>query len=327
MRLLRHEPQVHPIAADALDAVHLFDAVRRPVRGTTPCGPDTMAVRTRPPPSRASARPINVESRPLGRRGRGSRRRRRGGRRLAPAHRRCRRRGGRQSVRERIARRRRAPAAAPPRRRDCSRRTAGTTGRRGAARRPQVTRPASTRLRRGRQQRPVPRAGHRRQQAHRQHGLGHASDHTWRPESAAPARSAVTRAVRSSSIEPRPTQRPRESRARIARAAQCRIRHPVTRDGSCRHSRSILLHASPGQAARRHPWPADDRARLPPRVRRPRRSSRVIVATDDLRVFEAVRAFGGEVMMTSPHHRTGSERVAEVAAQTRRRPRRQRPGR
>ena len=43
--------------------------------------------------------------------------------------------------------------------------------------------------------------------------------------------------------------------------------------------------------------------------------SRVIVATDDLRVFEAVRAFGGEVLMTSPHHRTGSERVAEVAAQ------------
>ncbi len=41
---------------------------------------------------------------------------------------------------------------------------------------------------------------------------------------------------------------------------------------------------------------------------------RVIVATDDLRVFEAVRAFGGDVLMTSPHHRTGSERVAEVAA-------------
>src|SRR6186713_2345653 len=33
--------------------------------------------------------------------------------------------------------------------------------------------------------------------------------------------------------------------------------------------------------------------------------SRVIVATDDLRVFEAVRAFGGDVRMTSPHHRTG----------------------
>jgi 3-deoxy-manno-octulosonate cytidylyltransferase (CMP-KDO synthetase) len=42
--------------------------------------------------------------------------------------------------------------------------------------------------------------------------------------------------------------------------------------------------------------------------------SRVMVATDDLRVFETVRAFGGDVVMTSPHHRTGSERVAEVAA-------------
>lgn len=43
--------------------------------------------------------------------------------------------------------------------------------------------------------------------------------------------------------------------------------------------------------------------------------TRVIVATDDTRVLEAVRAFGGEAMMTSPDHRTGSERVAEVAAQ------------
>ena len=55
--------------------------------------------------------------------------------------------------------------------------------------------------------------------------------------------------------------------------------------------------------------------------------ARVIVATDDLRVFEAVRAFGGEVLMTSPHHRTGSERVAEVAAQIDERPHRQRAGR
>jgi 3-deoxy-manno-octulosonate cytidylyltransferase (CMP-KDO synthetase) len=42
--------------------------------------------------------------------------------------------------------------------------------------------------------------------------------------------------------------------------------------------------------------------------------SRVIVATDDIRVFDAVRAFGGDVRLTSPDHRTGSERVAEVAA-------------
>jgi 3-deoxy-manno-octulosonate cytidylyltransferase (CMP-KDO synthetase) len=39
----------------------------------------------------------------------------------------------------------------------------------------------------------------------------------------------------------------------------------------------------------------------------------VIVATDDARVVDAVRAFGGEVVMTSASHRTGTDRVAEVA--------------
>jgi 3-deoxy-manno-octulosonate cytidylyltransferase (CMP-KDO synthetase) len=41
---------------------------------------------------------------------------------------------------------------------------------------------------------------------------------------------------------------------------------------------------------------------------------RVIVATDDERVRQAVEAFGGEARMTRPDHRTGTERVAEVAA-------------
>lgn len=40
----------------------------------------------------------------------------------------------------------------------------------------------------------------------------------------------------------------------------------------------------------------------------------VIVATDDERIAAAVREFGGEVVLTSPHHRSGTERVAEVAA-------------
>jgi 3-deoxy-manno-octulosonate cytidylyltransferase (CMP-KDO synthetase) len=40
----------------------------------------------------------------------------------------------------------------------------------------------------------------------------------------------------------------------------------------------------------------------------------VIVATDDERIAAAVRRFGGEAVLTSPEHRTGSERVAEVAA-------------
>jgi 3-deoxy-manno-octulosonate cytidylyltransferase (CMP-KDO synthetase) len=41
---------------------------------------------------------------------------------------------------------------------------------------------------------------------------------------------------------------------------------------------------------------------------------RVIVATDDTRVEEAVSRFGGEVAMTSTSHKCGTERVAEVAS-------------
>lgn len=46
-----------------------------------------------------------------------------------------------------------------------------------------------------------------------------------------------------------------------------------------------------------------------------KRPNRILVATDDERIAQAVRRFGGEVMMTSSDHRTGTERVAEVAAQ------------
>jgi len=41
---------------------------------------------------------------------------------------------------------------------------------------------------------------------------------------------------------------------------------------------------------------------------------RVIVATDDERIVNAVKGFGGEAHMTRSDHRTGTERVAEVAA-------------
>jgi 3-deoxy-manno-octulosonate cytidylyltransferase (CMP-KDO synthetase) len=40
----------------------------------------------------------------------------------------------------------------------------------------------------------------------------------------------------------------------------------------------------------------------------------VVVATDDERIFAAVKAFGGMVVMTSPEHASGTDRVAEVAA-------------
>ena len=40
---------------------------------------------------------------------------------------------------------------------------------------------------------------------------------------------------------------------------------------------------------------------------------RVIVATDDDRIFNACKAFGAEVEMTSINHKSGSDRIAEVA--------------
>src|SRR6202163_449957 len=45
-------------------------------------------------------------------------------------------------------------------------------------------------------------------------------------------------------------------------------------------------------------------------------ATRVIVATDDDRIVKTVGAFGGEARMTRTEHRTGTERVAEVAAHT-----------
>ncbi|WP_305046575.1 3-deoxy-manno-octulosonate cytidylyltransferase [Geoalkalibacter sp.] len=50
------------------------------------------------------------------------------------------------------------------------------------------------------------------------------------------------------------------------------------------------------------------------RVTQARGIDRVIVATDDQRIFEVVRAFGGEVEMTREDHPTGTDRLAEVAA-------------
>ena len=52
------------------------------------------------------------------------------------------------------------------------------------------------------------------------------------------------------------------------------------------------------------------------RAKLAQRGDRVIVATDDERIVEAVESFGGEARMTRSDHRTGTERVAEVAAHT-----------
>ncbi len=42
--------------------------------------------------------------------------------------------------------------------------------------------------------------------------------------------------------------------------------------------------------------------------------SRVIVATDDLRIATTVSDFGGHVRLTRPDHQTGTDRLAEVAS-------------
>lgn len=58
-----------------------------------------------------------------------------------------------------------------------------------------------------------------------------------------------------------------------------------------------------GKPLIQHVW---ERARLLTSV------ERVLVATDDDRIAAAVRAFGGDVRMTSPRHPSGTDRVAEA---------------
>lgn len=55
-------------------------------------------------------------------------------------------------------------------------------------------------------------------------------------------------------------------------------------------------------------------ARVWERVRRAASVSGVVVATDDERIRSAVEAFGGQAVLTRSEHRSGTERVAEVAA-------------
>jgi len=49
------------------------------------------------------------------------------------------------------------------------------------------------------------------------------------------------------------------------------------------------------------------------KARKSRLATRVVVATDDVRIAEAVKGFGGEARMTSPACASGTDRVAEAA--------------
>jgi 3-deoxy-manno-octulosonate cytidylyltransferase (CMP-KDO synthetase) len=48
-------------------------------------------------------------------------------------------------------------------------------------------------------------------------------------------------------------------------------------------------------------------------AKRSKRLTRIIVATDDTRILDIVREFGGEAVMTRADHPSGTDRVAEVA--------------
>ena len=50
------------------------------------------------------------------------------------------------------------------------------------------------------------------------------------------------------------------------------------------------------------------------RAKQSQTAHRVIVATDDQRIMDMVMGFGGEARMTRSDHRTGTERIAEVAS-------------
>lgn len=64
------------------------------------------------------------------------------------------------------------------------------------------------------------------------------------------------------------------------------------------------LHLIGGKPLIQHVWERTQRAKS---------ISQVIIATDDMRIAEAAFAFGAEVAVTSPKHRSGTDRIAEVA--------------
>jgi 3-deoxy-manno-octulosonate cytidylyltransferase (CMP-KDO synthetase) len=65
------------------------------------------------------------------------------------------------------------------------------------------------------------------------------------------------------------------------------------------------LHVIADKPVLRHVWE---------RCRRAKTLDSVIIATDDMRIAEAAFEWGAEVALTSSHHHSGTDRVAEVAA-------------
>jgi 3-deoxy-manno-octulosonate cytidylyltransferase (CMP-KDO synthetase) len=65
------------------------------------------------------------------------------------------------------------------------------------------------------------------------------------------------------------------------------------------------LHLIAGKPLLQHVWE---------RCQRATSLDSIIIATDDMRIAEAAFAWGAEISLTSPHHSSGTDRIAEVAA-------------
>ena len=110
-------------------------------------------------------------------------------------------------------------------------------------------------------------------------------------------------------------------RARTASTVNCVV-HPPATTGSTAPSRPTAVAVIPARyASTRLPGkPLIDLGGLPMIVRVAEQARRtpgiadVIVATDDARVRDAVEAHGGVAVMTRADHRSGTDRLAEVAA-------------
>ena len=76
------------------------------------------------------------------------------------------------------------------------------------------------------------------------------------------------------------------------------------RYASKRFPGKLLQKDAGGKVLLQHTWEAAGRAAS---------IERVIVATDDERIYRAVEGWGGEPVMTSADHASGSDRIAEVA--------------
>ena len=76
------------------------------------------------------------------------------------------------------------------------------------------------------------------------------------------------------------------------------------RYGSERFPGKPLMRGASGKPLIQYVWEAAVRAEG---------VKETLVATDDERIAEAVRGFGGEARMTEPGHHSGSDRCAEVA--------------